>query len=105
MKLSIQNETLMKYYGMEDTYSMIREAGFEAIDWDTCGTWDFDEVKTAEKLEGLCLFEKSPEEIRKHYEEEFAIIRKNGLTITQAHAPMECYAPGRPDILEYAISI
>ena len=105
MKLSIQNETLMKYYGMEDTYSMIREAGFEALDWDLCSTWTFGEVKRAEKLEGLCLFEKPIEEIREHYKEEFEIIRKNGLTITQAHAPMECYAPGRPDILEYAISM
>jgi len=105
MKLSIQSESLVKYYGMEDAYRMIREAGFEAIDWniDTC--WDFDAVKNAEKLEGLCLFEKSPEEVRAHYAEELAVIRKNGLEITQAHAPFECYAPGRPDILEYAISI
>ena len=105
MKLSIQNETLMKYYGMEDAYAMIREAGFEAIDWDTCSSWDWDEVKKAKELKNLCTFEKTPEEIRAHYAKEMEIIRKNGLTITQAHAPMECYAPGRPDILEYAISI
>ena len=53
MKLSIQNETLMKYFGMEDTYAMIREAGFEAIDWDTCSSWDFDEVKKAKELKNL----------------------------------------------------
>lgn len=105
MKLCIQNETLMKYYGMEDAYAMIREAGFEAIDWDTCLSWDFDEIKKAKELKNLCTFEKSPEEVRAHFAKEMEIIRKNGLTISQAHAPMECYAPGRPDILEYAISI
>lgn len=105
MKLSIQTETLMKYFGMEDAYGMIREAGFEAIDWNIDTSWDFDEVKKAKELKNLCIFEKSLDEIRAHYAPELAVIRKNGLTITQAHAPMECYAPGRPDILEYAISI
>lgn len=105
MKLSIQTETLFKYYGMEDTYRMIREAGFEAIDWNIDTAWDFDQVKQADRLEGLCIFERPMDEIRAHYARELEEIRNSGLTITQAHAPFECYAPGRPDILEYAISI
>ena len=105
MKISIQSETLVKYYGAEDAYGMIREAGFEAIDWNIDTAWDFDTIKNAEHLCGLCPFERSPEEIRAHYASELAVIRKNGLEIVQAHAPFECYAPGRPDILEYAISI
>jgi sugar phosphate isomerase/epimerase len=84
---------------------MIREAGFEAIDWNIDLSWKFSEVKAAEKLEGLCIFEKSQEEIAAHYAEELAAIRENGLEISQAHAPFPCYAPGRPDILEYAISL
>lgn len=105
MKISIQSETLVKYYGMEDAYGMIRAAGFEAIDWNIDTSWNFDEVKTAEKLENLCIFEKSIDEIRAHYAKELELIRKNGLEIVQAHAPFECYAPQRPDVTEYAISI
>lgn len=105
MKISIQSETLVKYYGMEDAYGMIREAGFEAIDWNIDTAWDFEQVKKAERLEGLCIFEKSQEEIAAHFAEELAIIQKNGLQIVQAHAPMECYAPRRPDVMEYATSI
>ena len=105
MKISIQSETLVKYYGMEDAYGMIGEAGFEALDWNIDTAWNFDEVKASEKLENLCIFEKSLEEIQEHYAQTLAVIRKNGLEIVQAHAPFECYAPHRPDITEYAISI
>ena len=105
MKISIQSETLVKYFGAEDAYGMIREVGFEAIDWNIDTAWDFDVIRKAERLEGLCLFEKPLDEWRTHYATELEVIRKNGLTITQAHAPFECYAPGRPDILEYAIAI
>lgn len=105
MKISIQSETLVKYFGAEDAYGMIREAGFEAIDWNIDTAWDFDVIRKAERPEGLCLLEKPLDEWRTHYATELEVIRKNGLTITQAHAPFECYAPGRPDILEYAIAI
>ncbi len=33
MKLSVQNGNLAYVFGKETTYRMIREAGFEAIDW------------------------------------------------------------------------
>ena len=56
MKLSIQNESLVKYFGMEDAYGMIREAGFDAIDWNIDTSWDFDEVKKAKELKNLCIF-------------------------------------------------
>ncbi len=105
MKLCIQSERLVSQYGAKDAYRMIREAGFEAIDWNVDTAWNFSKVKEAEKLENLCIFEKSQEEIKAHFAEELAIIRENGLEISQAHAPFPCYAPGRPDILEYAISL
>ena len=105
MKICIQSETLLSHFGAKKTYRMIREAGFEAIDWTIDVAWKFSEVLAAEKLENLCIFEKSREEIAAYYAEELAEIRANGLTISQAHAPFPCYAPNRPDVLEYAISI
>lgn len=105
MKICIQSQRLVSQYGAEDAYRMIREAGFEGIDWNIDTEWNFSAVKAAERLEDLCIFEKSQEEIDAHFAEELAIIRKNGLEIRQAHAPFPCYAPNRPDILEYAIKL
>lgn len=105
MKISTQSQKLTGQYGIREAYRMIREAGFEAIDWNIDTEWNFKEVTAAEKLEGLCIFEKSQAEIDAHFAKELAAIRENGLEITQAHAPFGCYAPRRPDILEYAISI
>jgi len=105
VKISTQSQRLTGQYGIRDAYRMIREAGFEAIDWNIDTEWSFAAVKTAEKLENLCIFEKSQDEIDAHFAEELAAIRENGLEITQAHAPFGCYEGGRPDILEYAISI
>lgn len=105
MKISIQSQRLTGQYGIEKAYRMIREAGFEAVDWNIDTEWKFDEVKTAEKLENLCIFEKSQDELDTYFAAELAEMRKNGLDLTQAHAPFPCYEGGRPDILEYAISI
>lgn len=104
MKISTQTYNLVGEYGIRDAYRMIREAGFEAIDWNIDVSLDFDRMIAAEKLEGLCIFEKSQEEIDAYFANELAAIRENRLEITQAHA-FDGYAPGRPDVLEYTISL
>lgn len=105
MELSIQSQNLVDDYGTELAYKMIKEAGFAAIDWNIDHAWSYARVKSAEKLEGLCIFEKSLSEILDYYAEELDCIRRNGLKITQAHSPFPAYEPGREDILEYAIKI
>ncbi len=105
MKIAIQTQSLAKYYGYEDTYGMMREAGFEGVDWNVDSSWDFDALVKAEKLEGLCIFERPIEEVRAHYAHELSVLKKNGLEIVQAHAPMGCYSYERPEIVEYAIKI
>ena len=103
MKICIESYSLVDQYGAEKAYRMIRDAGFEGIDWNF--GWNFSAISSAEVLEGLSVFEKSPVEIEAYYAEELAEIRRNGLDIVQAHAPFPCYLPCRPDILDYAISI
>ena len=105
MKISVQSGNLVPDYGFEAAYRMIREAGFDAIDWNINTAWKFKEVLEAKELKDLCIFEKPLEEILSYYEEELSYIRKNGLTISQAHAPFSSYAPYREDILDYAIEI
>ena len=104
MKISTQSQKLTGQYGIEKAYRMIREAGFEAIDWNIDVVWNKERLARAEKLEGLCIFERSQEEIDAYFADELAEIRKNGLEITQAHAPFPCYLPGRRDVLEYAVT-
>lgn len=105
MKLVIQSQSLVNDLGYEAAYRTIRESGFEGIDWNLNTAWKFKEVTAAEKLKDLCVFEKPLPEIMAHYEEELSYIRKNGLEISQAHAPFSSYAPYREDILDYAITI
>ncbi len=105
MKLSVQSGNVVDELGYEEGYRLIAEAGFEAIDWNLDHSWTYSKLQKAAELKDLCIFEKELPEILAHYEEELACIRKNNLSITQAHAPFRPYEPGRPDILEYAISI
>lgn len=102
MKICIQSQSLVSQYGAADAYRMIREAGFEGIDWNL--GWNFSDIQSATVLKELSVFEKSPAEIEAYYAQELAEIRRQGLAIVQAHAPFPCYAPCRSDILEYAIT-
>ena len=105
MLISVQSQDLVDEFGMEEGYRMIREAGFDAIDWNLDHAWKKTALLSAQKLEGICIFERPLSEIMAHYEAELACIRKNGLKITQGHAPFPAYVPGREDILEYAIGV
>lgn len=105
MKLSVQSQNLVNNFGFEQAYRMIREAGFEAIDWNIDHSLRAGDLLKAEKLENLCIFEKSQEEILAHYGEELDAIRANGLVITQAHAPFPAYRIQRPETLDYTIGL
>lgn len=105
MRICVQSQDLVDDIGMHEAYRAIREAGFEAIDWNIDHAWKFSDLIKSEKLEGLCIFEKSEKEIFEYYREELSLIRENGLGISQAHAPFPAYDPKRPEILDYAIEI
>jgi sugar phosphate isomerase/epimerase len=105
MKLSVQSQPLVIDFGIDTAFRMIREAGFEAIDWNIDRDLPGSVLTRAEKLEGLTIFEKSQEEIAAYYADQLAAIRRNGLEITQAHAPFPSYLPGREDVLDYCIGI
>ncbi len=87
----------------EKGYRLIREAGFDGIDWNLDHAWNNAKVKNRQ-LEH-CIFEDSLEEIQAHYAQELEIIRKNGLKLIQAHAPFPAYVKNFPEFNEYAIGI
>ena len=103
MKISIQDAGTCDTLGFEEGYAAIAKAGFDAIDWNIDHALRSADIK-ALKL-GNCIFEKSTEEIMDYYAEELSIIRKNGLTVTQCHAPFPAYIPGHPELLDYMIGI
>ena len=104
MRISIQDAGTCDSLGIEQGYDAIREAGFEAIDWNIDHALRADMIRSL-NYRGNCIFEKSLEEVLAYYAEELAIIRKNGLAITQCHAPFPAYVPGHPELMEYMIGI
>ena len=103
MRLAVQTGNVVDDFGFEAGYRMIKEAGFEAVDWNIDHAWDQSKLRKGE-LTG-CIFEKSPEEVLEYYRRELEIIRANGLAITQAHAPFPAYLEEVPELLDYAIEI
>ena len=101
MLISIQSGSVVADVGPEKGYRMLREAGFEAIDWNLY--WGEANVQ-AGKFSG-CIFEKNPEEVLAYYKNDLEQIRKNGLVITQAHAPFPAYVKGVPGVVEYSVEI
>ena len=45
MNISVQSGGLIRFWGYEKGYKMIREAGFDGIDWNIDGAWSGAEVK------------------------------------------------------------
>ena len=104
MKISVQTGGLIEELGVENCYRAIAEAGFEAIDWNIDHSLR-PALINAGNCEGNCIFEKDMEEILDYYSEELFHIKKNGLEITQAHAPFPAYVIDKPYVLDYMIKI
>lgn len=103
MSISIQTGGLLSYWGAKDTYRMIREAGFEGIDWGLDEAWDRTVIQQGKV--SPCVFEGTLEEVHAYYQEQITEIKKNELVIDQAHAPFPPYVKGFPELTDYAISI
>ena len=105
MRIATLTLPTVKKFGLAEGYKMIREAGFDAIDWGLYQAPKRQELIASTDLKGLSIFEKELPEIHAHFAEELAEIRKNGLAFAQCHAPFPPYVPGRPDVLEYCIGL
>ncbi len=104
MKVGIQTGNVVDKLGFERGYAALREAGFEGIDW------NLDHACSGMNLiqgtyRGTCILEKSLDEVISFYEEELSVIKKNGLSILQCHAPFPSYVVGRPDVADYCTEI
>lgn len=106
MKIAVQTGGLADSWSFDGktAFRMIREAGFEAIDWNL----DNDCWKKEQIINGTykgCIFDKSLDEITAHYAGVIDAVRENGLEITQAHAAFPLYVKGHPEFDEYGIGV
>ena len=103
MKIGIQSGNSVKELGIEKAYKMYAEAGFETID---LGLNDELPSKFINSLnfEGN-VFEKEIAEMEEYFSAHYAEIKKNGLEVSQAHAPFPAYVVGKPESLDHMIEI
>ena len=104
MKIAIQTGKTTSEIGFAEAYKAYAEAGFESIDWNIN-----ERLLGSQITKGTCkgnnIYEKDIDEILASFDEELAEIRKNNLSIGQAHAPFPAYIPGKPEVLDYMIEV
>ena len=112
MKIAIQGYATTQRFDVDTAYRMIKEAGFEAIDWaldqqwqDGCQRlcWNRPSIQSGESIEQNCVYDMEMDEIIAHYQPEIDTIKKYGFAITQAHAPFYNYSSKCVDFADYAI--
>ena len=89
MKIGIQTAGIPYDFGAREGYQMIKDAGFETVDWNIDIQLRSADIK-GNTVAGN-IFEKSLDEMLAYYKEDLDAIRAAGLTISQAHAPFNFY--------------
>jgi sugar phosphate isomerase/epimerase len=89
-------ETVAKY-GIEEGYKRIREAGFKGVDWSLGRVWGIRATTASGRLPDDCILLWDIEKIKEKYKPEIDCIKKNGLKIVQAHAPIAVFFKNNPE--------
>ena len=104
VKISIQTQKTVSELGFEKAYKLYKDAGFQALDWNINDLLPGDKIY-AGTYRGSSVLEKSLDEILDYLEPDLNEIRKNGLKITQAHAPFPAMSLKYEDSLDFMIEI
>ena len=103
LRISVQTARSYREIGIAPAYEMYKRVGFEAVDW------NIDNVLVAAQIRAgnfrNSLYTKPLEEVLAHYAPELEQLKKNGLAITQAHAPFPAYEPELDGLLEEMIPV
>ncbi len=105
MLISIQTGGIIEKFSPDKCYDFIKNAGFEAIDWNGVEHACPRNVILDDELRKSCIFRRPIDEVMEYFKEELDAIYSRGLKITQAHAPFPSYVAGRPEILDDMIEI
>lgn len=82
MKLSVCTGYLEARFGYERAFEMIKNAGFDALDYNIDDWWDGSD----EKIKTLNCFGKSEDEIYEYYGKRYECAKSLGLEIGQTHS-------------------
>ena len=82
MKLSVCTGYLESRFGYERAFEMIKNAGFDALDYNIDDWWDGSD----EKIKTLNCFGKSEDEIYEYYGKRYECAKSLGLEIGQTHS-------------------
>lgn len=110
MNICIQSGGIIEHIGAEKCYALFKKVGFKSIDWNLDHALiinhpDYASYMQNKKYVGASIFEKSLDEVIEYYAKELAIIKENGLTVNQAHAPFPAYRVGYPEFFDYYLKI
>lgn len=103
MKITVQTGGLYENWGAEETCRLIKEAGFDGIDWGIDKVWSIPRVN--QKILDHCIFEDSMDDIMEFHREELEAIKKYNLEIIQGHAPFPAYVKNFPEFNGFASKI
>ena len=103
MKLSVMTGGITLRFGMERGYELIRQAGFEAVDWNLNDLLDKDPICQGQYRGNI--LEQPLETLVEYFKPEMEAMGKNGITIAQAHAPFPAYLEHDPDLYPYMLEI
>lgn len=104
MRLCMQTGGVIDYLGMERGYAAIAKAGFSGVDWDLKTLVPSNHIR-ALNYKDCPVLTQTTKELLHSLSEEVSIIQKNGLAISQIHAPFPAYVPGHPEVLEDMIGV
>ena len=114
MKVATQGYCTTCRVDMDTAYRMLKEAGFEAIDWSIDVQWEDGrprqcwnrgKIASGEDLSHDCIYDSDMQTVIDHYTPEIETIKKYGLEITQAHSPFYAYSSKNIEFLDYAIEV
>lgn len=101
MRIIINTAGTINSFDAETTYKMIKDAGFDGVDWNIvqCKSgWVAADVRKG--IFKPTIFDYSVDDLYNYLKPEYDIIMKNGLEIAQAHAQFPPYCANHPEFLE-----
>lgn len=87
-QISVQTGGVEEYYGVEEAYRVIKEAGFDAVDVNLDTLLSYDQIV---RMEHVPVFDAEGDECLAYFRPWKDAALKYGIDNYQAHAPFPCY--------------
>lgn len=106
MRVGIQSGATTTELSYAQAYALYKEAGFSSLDVNINDVVeDLAAFRKGDFDKAGSIFDRPVDEIVAHFQLEFSEIKKNGLSVGQAHAPFPTYVSGKPESLDRIIHI